>query len=119
MKKKIVSLLVCLLLLTACDGNSYETIDADRVRELVVENAIIVDVRETDEYDSGHIDGSVNIPVGNISSIDYDKDTKIIVYCVSGTRSANAAKELIEMGYTNVYNLDGGIINWDEELVME
>ena len=119
MKKKIISLLVCILLLTACDGNSYETIDADRVRELVVENAIIVDVRETDEYNSGHIDGSINIPVGNISSIDYAKDTKIIVYCVSGNRSANAAKELISLGYTNVYNLDGGIINWDQELVTE
>ena len=119
MKKKIVSLLVCILLLTACGGNSYETITADRVRELVVENAIIVDVRETDEYDSGHIDGSVNIPVGNISTIDYSKDTKIIVYCVSGTRSANAAKELIEMGYTNVYNLDGGLINWGFDLVVD
>jgi len=117
--KKIISFIVCLLLLTACDGNSYKTIDSDTVRELVSDNAIIVDVRELDEYNQGHIEGSVNIPVGSISNIDYDKETKIIVYCVSGTRSASAAKTLIDMGYTNVYNLDGGIINWDRELVME
>lgn len=118
MKKKIISLIVCLLLLTAC-GTKYETITADTVRELVADNAVIIDVRETSEYEEGHIEGSVNIPVSKIGNVDYDKDTKIIVYCVSGTRSANAANELIKLGYTNVYNLDGGIINWDEELVVD
>ena len=52
-----------------------------------------------------------------VSDIEYDKETVIIVYCASGMRSAEAAKILIQEGYTNVYNLDGGLINWGFELV--
>ena len=63
------------------------------------------------------IKDSINIPVDNISSVEYDKDSVIIVYCASGMRSSNAAKTLIDLGYTNVYNLDGGLINWGFELV--
>lgn len=117
MKKKIISLIVCILLLTACDGNSYKTIDSNAAMELINDNAVIIDVREANEYATGYIEGSVNIPVGNISSISYDKDTVIILYCASGMRSSNAAKELVDLGYTNVYNLDGGLINWGFDLV--
>ena len=116
MKKKIISLLVCILLLTACDENSYKTIDSNAAMELIKDNAVIIDVREINEYNTGHIKDAINIPVGNISSIDYSKDTVIILYCASGMRSSNAAEELIELGYTKVYNLDGGLINWGFDL---
>lgn len=119
MKKKIVSLLVCILLLTACDGNSYKTIDTNAAMELIEKDAIVIDVRDNSEYVSGHIDGAINIPVDSISLISYTKDTNIILYCASGMRSANAAKELIDLGYTNVYNLDGGLINWGYDLVVD
>ena len=46
-----------------------------------------------------------------------DKDTVIILYCASGTRSAQAAKTLVDLGYTNIYSLDGGLINWGKPLV--
>ena len=114
--KKIISLIVCGLLLTAC-GSSYQTIDSNKAMELIENDAIVIDVREVSEYDTGHIEDSINIPVNNIDSVDYDKDTVIIVYCASGMRSAEAAKKLISEGYTNVYNLDGGLINWGFELV--
>jgi len=114
--KKIISLLICILLLTAC-GNSYETIDSNVAMELIENNTVIIDVRSNQEYMTGHIKDSINIPVDNISSINYSKDTTIIVYCATGIRSANAAKALIDAGYTNVYNLDGGLINWGFELV--
>ena len=118
MKKKIVSLLVCLLLVTGCDSGSisYKTITENEANELITNNAVIIDVRSSIEYESGHIVDAINIPVDNISSVDYDKDTVIIVYCASGVRSANAADALIDLGYTNVYNLDGGLINWGAEL---
>lgn len=109
--KKIFSLIVCLLLLTAC-GDSYETIDSNVAMDLIENNAVIIDVRSSEEYDTGHIENSINIPVDSISTIEYDKDTVIIVYCATGMRSSNAAKTLIDLGYTNVYNLDGGLINW-------
>ena len=117
--KKIISLVVCLLLLTSCDSNSYKTIDSNVAMDLIENEAVVIDVREADEYNTGHIENAINIPVGSISSVDYDKETVIIVYCASGMRSANAAKALIDAGYTNVYNLDGGLINWGFDLVEE
>ena len=116
MKKKIISLILCVLLVTGCGGSNYKTITENEVNELIKNDAVIIDVRENEEYNSGHIVDAINIPVENISSVDYDKDTVIIVYCASGVRSANAAKSLIDAGYTNVYNLDGGLINWGASL---
>ena len=113
--KKIISFIVCIFLLTAC-GSSYETIDSNVAMELIEDNAVIIDVRSNDEYNTGHIKDSINIPVDNIATVNYDKDTVIIVYCASGMRSATAADSLVNAGYTNVYNLDGGLINWGFEL---
>ena len=118
MKKKIISLIVCVLLLTACGTEkiTYKTITENEATPLIENDAIIIDVRSVDEYNTGHIVDSINIPVENISSVSYDKDQVIIVYCASGRRSANAAQELIDLGYTKVYNLDGGLINWGATL---
>ena len=118
MKKKIISLIICVLLLTAC-GTGYKTITEDEAAPLIENNAVIIDVRTGGEFASGYIDGAINIPLDNISSINgsVDKDTVIILYCASGMRSTEAAKTLVDLGYTNVYNLDGGLINWSGELV--
>ena len=115
--KKIISLIVCILLLTACGGNSFETIDSNRAMEIIKSDAIVLDVRGADEYNTGHIEGSMNVPVTNIAAVNYPKEANIIVYCATGVRSAQAAKELVNAGYTNVYNLDGRLINWGVELV--
>ena len=109
--KKMISLLVCMFILTAC-GSGYKTIDSHVALDLINNEAVVIDVRTIDEYNDGHIEGSINIPVDNINNISYNKDTTIIVYCATGIRSANAAQALIDLGYTNVYNLDGGLINW-------
>lgn len=114
--KKIFSFLILMLLLVAC-STKYTTIDSNEAMELIDSGAVIIDVREEDEYNhGGHIKNSINIPLGNISSIDYSKDTVIIVYCQSGIRSQEAAKKLYDLGYTSIYNLDGGLINWGFEL---
>lgn len=114
--KKLFSFIICVLLLTAC-GTGYEVVDSNVAMTLMEQNAIVIDVRTADEYATGHIEGSINIPVDNISSINYDKDALIIVYCASGMRSSNAAKTLANLGYTNIHNLDGGLINWGFDLV--
>ena len=116
MKKKIISLMVCVLLLTAC-GTGYQTITENEAMPLIEKNAVIIDVRTGSEFATGYIDGAINIPVDTISSINYDKDTVIILYCASGMRSTRAAQTLVDLGYTNVYNLDGGLINWGQDLV--
>lgn len=70
---------------------------------------MIIDVREPEEYDRGHVVGSINIPPSELMSgakqlIEVPKDTEIIVYCVSGARSRTAIQILASMGYTNLIN---------------
>ena len=75
-------------------------------------SAQLIDVREPDEYASGHIPGSVNIPVGKIGGADItDKYAQIYVYCASGMRSKMAAKILKDNGFTDVTNI-GGIMSY-------
>ena len=116
MMKKISLLLVCFLLIWCV--SSYKNINSNRAVELIDnEHAILIDVRNADEYNREHIEGAVNIPLANIDKIDYEKDSLIIVYCQSGMRSIEAAKKLNKLGYTNLYNLDGGLLNWGFDLI--
>ena len=83
---------------------------------------IILDVRTTAEYDSGHIPGAICIPNETIGSAEIpvlpDKDQLILVYCRSGNRSKQAAGKLAKLGYTNIVEF-GGIHAWPGELVIE
>jgi len=76
----------------------------------------LIDVRNQDEYDEKHIVGSILIPLDtvkeNISDKIKNKDTKIIAHCKSGKRSAEACEILVDLGYTDVSSLDGGIEAW-------
>lgn len=80
----------------------------------------LLDVREPNEFKSGHIKGAKNLSVSivdpAITNFVGDKNATIYVYCQSGMRSRRACDTLIKMGYTNVYNL-GGIMNWPYEIV--
>jgi len=77
--------------------------------------AVLIDVRTEEEYRLIRIPGSILIPDyeirEKIENIVPDKNTPIILYCRTGNRSANAAKILVEMGYTKVFDL-GGIVDW-------
>ena len=79
----------------------------------------LLDVREPDEYEQGAIQGSVHIPRGNLeSSIEArvpNKETKIVVMCAGGARSAFAAKTLQEMDYKDIVSMDGGFNQWKDE----
>ncbi len=80
--------------------------------------AMLLDVRDPDEYALGHIPGSVNLPLSKIRTAEDripDPDTPLFVYCLSGARSSRAVAELQGMGYTNVRNL-GGINKWSGEI---
>ena len=72
--------------------------------------AVLLDVRTPEEYRSGHIPGSKNIPlqtIDRVGSVAENKDTALYVYCQSGARSRQAAGMLKQMGYTNVNNIGG------------
>lgn len=82
------------------------------------EQVYIIDVREPEEVAESRIEGSIHIPLGNIMSFqlgeieDLDKDTELVMQCRSGKRSLQAGMMLETMGYTNVKNLEGGILDW-------
>ena len=114
--KKIISLVVCILLLTACGNKEFEVIDTNKAQEIINGGAVLIDVRTSEEYNREHIPNAVNIPLDQIDTVAYDKDTKIIIYCQSGMRSRQAVQTLVDMGYTNLYDLDGGLLNWGGSL---
>ena len=83
-----------------------------------IDNAKLIDVRDIDEYESGRIPGSINIPLGEIEKIKNiidDKDTPLYVYCLSGGRSNRATSLIRSFGYTNVTNI-GGINSYKGEI---
>lgn len=76
------------------------------------EKPTILDVREQDEWDAGHVDYATHLPLGNVETdvekILPNKNEMIIACCASGGRSAQAVEKMKELGYTNVKNLTGG-----------
>ena len=94
---------------------NINNISYTKMQEILKENpdTIILDVRSPQEYNEGHIIGAINIPEYEISTkvnnIIQDKNTKIIVYCASGSRSKKAIKTLKKLGFVNLYNLENGI----------
>ena len=140
----IITILLCILL-TACGNDSsiriiggadgptsiivaekgekamYEQITAKDAKKIMDsgEEHIVLDTREQDEFDEGHIPGAILIPYTEIENkaeeMLPDKDKLILVYCRSGRRSKIAAESLAKLGYTNVKEF-GGIIDWPYEV---
>lgn len=97
----------------------YRTATPDwAVQLLNQEDTVVVDVREPNEYSKGHIEGAIHIMFGRLkerlNELDAYKTSPVLVYCQQGTRSKEACKLLAKEGYTQVYNLDGGIISWQD-----
>ena len=133
MKRKNFEAWDLLLLLIVClagcgireeDANtaSYQQITAEEAKSMMDEqpDAVVLDVREQDEYDAGHIPRAVLLPVGTINeetaaSAIPEKDTVVLVYCRSGNRSKTASQALADLGYTQIYEF-GGIKDWPYEV---
>src|SRR6266581_2830217 len=98
---------------------SIKQVSAEEARDLMKNSgAVVVDVRESDEWRQGHIPEAVGIPRGFLELRIEDKvpdhKTPVILQCASGTRSLLAARSLREMGYENLYNLTGGFNAWKD-----
>lgn len=106
-----------LLASTKTSIREVTTAEADELRH--AEGALVLDVREPDEYEQGAIPGSMHIPRGtletNIEMRVPDHGTPLVVFCAGGTRSAFAAKTLNELGYADVVSVMGGFNQWKDE----
>lgn len=129
---KLMKIITIMLLITipvsSCskeiENVNYKTINAEETKAIIdaEENIVILDVRTKAEFDDGHIPNAILIPDAKLKEeVEIkipDKDTKILIYCRSGNRSAKSAKHLIEMGYNNVFDF-GGIIDWPYDVVTD
>ena len=128
--KKVLFFILSLLMLTGCAAENdtvsqaeYKKITADEAAAMMIDEVIILDVRTQEEFDAGHIENAVLLPDYKVeagaSELLPDKEQTILIYCRTGRRSANAAKELIAMGYTSVYDFGGLETDWNGEVVTE
>ena len=127
--KKIfsIALLSSMAYLGACQNTTddaqtkqiKETISVDKYEKKLAEtsDAQLIDVRTADEFSEGHLKNARNM---NVNREDYkemfstlDKNKPVFVYCLSGGRSSRAANTLEEMGFKEVYNMEGGIMKWN------
>jgi len=88
----------------------------EAVRLMNEDDVVILDVRENNEYSSGHIRDSIHIPMSalgkRINELEKFKNKKILAYCRSGARSNSACRTLSKQGFENVSNMAGGILSW-------
>lgn len=124
MKKplRVICLIITSCICLSCQAQqNVNNIDSETVHEMMInqQDFILVDVREEDEYNEGHIPQSELIPLGIIET-DFearvsDKNAEIVVYCRTGRRSHEACLKIMNLGYENVYDL-GGIQDWKYEI---
>ena len=117
--RKILKCFIVLLAFSSCNinGQKYKTISAaDFNKKLQGSNIQLVDVRTPEEYAEKHLKDAVNMNFEGDDFIEIasrlDKNKPVLVYCLSGGRSAKAAALISKKGCTEVYDLDGGILAW-------
>lgn len=92
----------------------YETIDLEDIEDYVTEGYIVADVREIDEFESGHIPGAINAPLSGLQNGELgplQDDEKYVIICRSGNRSVTASNILSELGF-EVVNVSEGMSTW-------
>jgi phage shock protein E len=116
--KKVIVLIASVLLLAGCSSSSSTNdLSVSEFSSKVAEAGVItLDVRTPGEFNQGHIEGAllVDFQSGNFENeiASLDKSKTYAVYCRSGSRSGQAVKVMSEAGFTNIYNLNGGVIDW-------
>ena len=115
---KVIASLASILLLAGCSSSSGATdlSVAEFAGKVAEAGVITLDVRTPGEFDQGHIEGSrlIDFQSGNFENeiAALDKGKTYAVYCRSGNRSGQAVKVMRDAGFKNVYNLNGGVIDW-------
>jgi rhodanese-related sulfurtransferase len=117
--KKVIAMLTSVLLLTGCASGAagVTNLNVEEFSKKIVESGVVIlDVRTPGEFMTGSIHGAQNIDFesGSFESQieTLDKEGIYAVYCRSGNRSGQAAKIMYDAGFQNIFNLDGGVIDW-------
>ncbi len=104
--------------LVAAAKQGISEVDVEQAEAAIQAADLLIDVREADEYHSGHLSGAINIPRGllefkfsNDEALN-SRDLNIVLYCKNSGRAALSAKSLAEMGYLHVQSITGGIEAW-------
>jgi len=124
---KRILLCILSLVLMGCGGGSasgkgFEIISQEIAHEIMQKpgDYVVVDVREREEYDAGHIPNAVLVPLSDLEKTAKiklpDKNKELLIYCRSGRRSKIAAERLAKLGYGKIKEF-GGIIDWKYEIV--
>ena len=123
----MIKCLYILLLTTfiSCNQDKNNLVSANKFSEIISndKSVIIIDVRTPDEFNKGHLKNSLNV---NWFDENFDenlnifsKDLPVLVYCLSGGRSSQANERIKSLGFKNVYELDGGILEWRKNKLPE
>ena len=116
--KKIIAIFASVLLLAGCSSSSSAVdLSVSEFSSKITESGIITfDVRTPGEFNEGHIEGAqlIDFQSGNFENeiASLDKSKTYAVYCRSGSRSGEAVKVMRDAGFTNLYNLNRGVIDW-------
>ena len=120
MLNRVILFIGCILMLgcNSQQNNGVSLITANELKSVLDTKTVqLVDVRTPEEFSSGNIDKAININYfsdsfkADITAL--DKDKPVYLYCRSGNRSAKAARILQQLGYSKLYDLQGGIIAWE------
>ena len=102
---------------TGSGDSDYGNVDVAEARDLIGEKGglVILDVRTVSEYERGHLEGAINIPVEALSGrlSELNPNDELLVYCRTGNRSTTAVGILKENGYDRIYHMDAGIVAWE------
>jgi len=93
----------------------HDEIHLNDIDDWLERGALIVDVRETWEYERGHIPGAISIPMGEVVARQDEIAGPVVLVCATGNRSGRVAEFLVKQGRTHVANLLGGTVEWIEE----
>ena len=120
MKRIALTFILLVALLIEMKAQSVQNVDASKFKKLIEsEDAILLDVRTPDEYSRGHIKNSTSINIADpefaskISML--QKNKTILIYCGSGGRSLSAANYMSQNGFKNIYNLQHGMMEWNQQ----
>ncbi|MBB6176895.1 rhodanese-related sulfurtransferase [Anoxybacillus tengchongensis] len=119
MRKWFSFLLTFLFIVSGCAQDRYTNISVDEAAQMMQkEDVVVLDVRTEEEYASGHIPGAILLPLQQLPDRmnELNKNKTYIIVCRSGNRSAQASELLVKEGFTNIYNMTGGMNEWKGEV---